>query len=67
MTTTEINNLPNSDQLAEMQRLKQYFPFRIVWGMFDKVTGEWSTQANSTCHRMNRASRDGHRVFRLSK
>jgi len=59
--TTTIELAP--DQMAQMQRLKAYFPYRIVWGMFDKITGEFSCSANSDKRRMNQAIRAGHTVF----
>lgn len=52
-------------QIAEMRRTKQYFPYRIVFGVFDKDTGEFSVWAKPTKHAMNRLAREGHAVFTL--
>ena len=52
-------------QLAELQRLKSYFPYRIVWGMIDKETGAWEAIASQTKRHLNKAIRDGHAIFTL--
>ena len=52
-------------QIAEMRRTKQYFPYRIVFGVLDKDTGEFSVWAKPTKHAMNRLVREGHAVFTL--
>lgn len=65
--TTETETITLTDaQNAEMRRLKQYFPYRIVWGMFDKLTGEFSCSASYDKRAMNREARNGHTVFILS-
>ena len=50
-------------QVSELSRLKAYFPFRIVFGVVNKDTGEFEAWAKQTMHTANRLSREGHRVF----
>lgn len=45
--------------------MKSYFPYRIVFGVVDKDTGEFSVWAKPTKHAMNRLVREGHAVFTL--
>lgn len=55
----------SDQQVVEMRRMKSYFPYRIVFGVFDKDTGEFSVWAKPTKHAMNRLVREGHAVFTL--
>ena len=50
-------------QIAEVARLKQYFPFRIVWAMLDKNTGEFEAYTHYNRRKMNAAVLQGHHVF----
>lgn len=52
----------NQSQLAELQRLKQYFPYRIVFGVLKK-DGTFEAWAKTTKHVANRLAREGHQVF----
>ncbi len=52
-------------QIAEMRRTKQYFPYRIVFGVVDKDTGDFFVYAKTTKHQLNRLVREGHAVFTL--
>jgi hypothetical protein len=53
----------NANQEQQMMTMKSYFPFRIVWGKIDKNTGAFEVFANVTKHAMNKAVRDGHKVW----
>jgi len=55
----------NNKQERELRRLKQYFPYRIVFGVLDKVTGKFEAYATTTKHTANRLAREGHQVFVL--
>lgn len=57
--------LLNEQQERELRRLKQYFPFRIVFGVIDKDTAEFSAYAKTTMRTANTLSRKGHAVFVL--
>lgn len=57
--------VPSEAQVAEMRRVKSYFPYRIVFGVFDKETGEFSVWAKTTKHSMNRLVREGHLVYQI--
>ena len=54
----------NQQQTQELQRLKAYFPFRIVFGVIHK-DGSFQSYAKRTMHVANRLSRDGASVFIL--
>jgi hypothetical protein len=51
------------EQKAELSRLKQFYPFRIVYGVVDKNSGVFSLFASYTRRGMMKAVRDGHAVF----
>jgi hypothetical protein len=55
----------NESQANEIARMKAYFPYRIVFGVIDKNTGEFFVYAKPTKHTMNKLARDGHQVFTL--
>jgi hypothetical protein len=59
--TTELT----LSQKEEMKRLKQYFPYRIVWACINSVTGEFSAQASSDKRAINKELRAGNQVFQL--
>jgi hypothetical protein len=52
-------------QLAELQRIKQYYPYRVVFGVINKDTGEFQTWCKTTKHIANKLAREGHQVFIL--
>ena len=47
----------------ELKRLRQYFPFRIIWCAHRN--GEWQTGAASTLRQPNKLQREGWQVFRV--
>ena len=60
-----MNNTLTTKQQNELARLKAYFPFRVVFGVLDKDTGEFSAYAKTTMHTANRMVRLGHTVLLL--
>jgi hypothetical protein len=52
------------DQLGEMQRLKQYFPFRIVFGAI-LPGGEFACGAVLNRREPNKLARNGAKVWTL--
>ncbi len=52
-------------QLAEMQRLKSYFPYRIIYGAFSP-DGEFEAGAQKDRRRINKLLREGWQVATLS-
>ena len=61
MNTIELNET----QEAELRRLKQYFPYRIVYAYLDKDNGDFHANAVHTMAKPNNLSRKGHTVFLL--
>lgn len=55
------------DNKKEMARLAEYFPFRIVWGMINKDTGEFFAYADMALRHYNMAVKAGHIVYRFVK
>ena len=53
-------------QTNELKRLKAYFPYRVVFGVIDKQSGEFSAWAKTTKHAMNSQARKGNKVYELS-
>jgi hypothetical protein len=51
---------------ADMQRLKGYFPFRIIWGAINPLSGEVVTGANVTKRQANDYIRKGWEVYVLN-
>jgi hypothetical protein len=49
-------------QKTELANLKNWFPFRIVFGVIDCATGEFSAYAKTTMHTANNLARKGHLV-----
>lgn len=49
-------------QIQELQRIKAYFPYRIVFGVIKK-DGTFEVWAKTTKHAANRLAREGHQVF----
>lgn len=56
---------PNAEQLAEMQRMKAAFPFRIAYGALDPATGEFVASAVPTKRIPNKLAREGWTVWLL--
>lgn len=54
------------DQLAQMRQVKSLAPYRLVWAMVDKDTGEFAVYAAFDRRQANRAAREGHRVYILA-
>jgi hypothetical protein len=52
-------------QTQELARLKAYFPYRIIYGMIDKTTGQFTASAVQNMRIPNKLTRDGHTVFIL--
>lgn len=52
-----------NEQTQEAMRMKQYFPFRIVFGVIDRDTKEFSVYAKPTMHTANKLAREGHSVW----
>lgn len=50
------------NQKAELANLKNWFPYRIVFGVIDSATGEFSAYAKTTMHTANNLARKGHLV-----
>lgn len=50
---------------AEMNRTKDYFPFRIVWGAINPETLEYVTGANPTKRQANDMARKGYHVYTI--
>lgn len=48
---------------TEMERLKQYFPYRIIYGIIDKTTGAYSAHAVTSMRIPNKLAKEGHQVF----
>lgn len=63
MESTELS----VEQVREMQRLKAYFPFRIVYGAIQPETKEWKTAAVTTRHAPNRLAKLGWSVYILQQ
>jgi len=55
---------PTQSQIDALVRLKQYFPYRIIFGVLKK-DGTFDTYATKTKHTMNRALRSGDAVFTI--
>ena len=51
------------EQIAQVTQTKRLAPFRIVWAMIDKDTGEFSVFAAYDKRQMNKAVKQGHHVF----
>lgn len=57
----------NDDELRQMQSLKSWFPFRIVYGAKHPTTGEFKCGAAHTKRPANDYVRKGWVVFILEK
>lgn len=51
-------------QKQEIILMKTRLPFRIVWGMINKDTQEFSVHADYDKRKMNKAIRAGHHVVK---
>jgi hypothetical protein len=54
----------SNEQVEELKRLKQYFPFRHVFGVI-KTDGTFEAHCQTTMRRANKLSRAGHAVYLL--
>ena len=52
-----------AENIAELTRIKAYFPYRIVFGVVRADTGAFEAWAKTTMHAANRLAREGHAVF----
>ena len=59
-------SLLSSEQQEELRRLLMYYPYRVVFGVLYKDTGEFEAWAKHTRHAANRLARDGHHVVVMS-
>lgn len=68
MITATINTYqPTEAQLKELQSLKNFFPFRIIYGAFNPATEEWIASAVTTMRIPNRLTRTDWQVFTLER
>ncbi len=49
-------------QLAELQRLKSHYPYRIIYGMIDRETQRFEAYAVTSMRIPNKLAREGHAV-----
>lgn len=54
-----------SEQLAQMRRLKEYFPYRVVYGALSP-SGEFEANAQTTKRRAMKLAREGWHVAIIS-
>ena len=54
---------PNEAELQQINSLVTHYPYRIVYGMFDKDTGEFFASAVESMRIPNKLTREGHTVF----
>lgn len=54
----------NPEQVAQLTRLKQYFPFRIICGALNPL-GEFRALAVPTMREPNKLAREGWKVWRV--
>jgi hypothetical protein len=57
----------SNEQITELNRLKSYFPYRIIYASIDKDTKQFNASAVLNMRIPNKLSRDGHIVFILNK
>ena len=50
-------------QIAEIHRVKSFYPYRIAYGMIDKDTGGFEAHATTSMRIPNKLTREGHLVF----
>jgi len=62
MTSEEYLGQFTQENQNAMQQAKRMAPYRIVWGMIDKVTREFSCYASFDKRQANKAVRQGHFV-----
>ena len=56
----------SQQQIAEVAKMKQYFPFRIAYGALNPQTGEFFASAATTMLPLNKRIREGWLVWQLS-
>ena len=57
--TTELT----ANQQEEIQRLKRYFPYRLIFTVVDKDTGVWEAHPVQDMRIPNKLTREGHQVY----
>ena len=58
MKTVEVSAAPPESLVAEVRRLRRYFPYRICWGAFNPADPtQTETGANVDKRRFNKALR----------
>lgn len=62
--TAQIIPTLNPAQVQELQRLRAYFPYRIIWGEF--VGDEFKAYATTTRRAMNKSVKMGNTVYQLT-
>jgi hypothetical protein len=56
-----------AEQINQMGFLKQHYPYRIIYGVIDKNTNEFTSSAVSSMRIPNKLTREGHTVFIMNK
>ncbi len=67
MSTTDTRAKLTQEQRDELLRLRQYFPFRLVWGSLDPFGGRWTAHATTDKREMNAMIRKGWTVVLLQQ
>jgi len=57
---------PTETQMAQIQRAKAYFPYRIAYGALNPATGEFVASAVETKRIPNKLAREGWNVWVLN-
>lgn len=57
------NHKMTNEERLSIINIKKWQPFRIVWKMLHKDTGEFSLHSNTTKHSIRAAARAGHLVI----
>ncbi len=65
MSTTDTRAKLTQEQQDELLRLRQYFPFRLVWGSLDPFGGRWAAHATMDKREMKALVRKGWTVVLL--
>ena len=53
----------NKEQIDQISQVKRLKPFMITWCMFDKDTNEFFVYSSSDKRQINKAAKQGHKVF----
>lgn len=66
MKTAEVTATPPAQLVADVRRLKAYFPYRICWGAFKPdAPADTLSGADHTRRNLNTALRNGYAAFTL--